>query len=100
MPGMIALVERCAQHGVQRMEVGMPHRGRLSLLCNLLGKPPGALFGEMEGRQSEFHVGDVKYHLGQSATLNCPIQVRSTASQSGHDEQPHGLAFQGISKTR
>lgn len=100
MPGMIALVERCAQHGVQRMEVGMPHRGRLSLLCNLLGKPPGALFGEMEGRQSEFHVGDVKYHLGQSATLNCPIQVRSTASQSGHGEHPHGLAFQGISKTR
>ncbi len=79
MPGMIALVERCAAHGVHRMEVGMPHRGRLSLLCNLLGKPPGALFGEMEGRQSEFHVGDVKYHLGQSATLACPIQVRSTA---------------------
>ncbi|KAK9810028.1 hypothetical protein WJX72_003602 [[Myrmecia] bisecta] len=72
LPGMAALVERCAEHGIQRMEVGMPHRGRLNVLCNILGKSPGALYGEMEGRQSQFHVGDVKYHLGQSASLTFP----------------------------
>jgi 2-oxoglutarate dehydrogenase E1 component len=47
----------------------MAHRGRLSLLCNLLGKPPGALFAQMENGQSEYRVGDVKYHLGETATL-------------------------------
>lgn len=67
--GLEALVARSAQHGVRRIEVGMPHRGRLNVLCNIMRKPPGALYGEMEGGQSEFHVGDVKYHLGQSASL-------------------------------
>ncbi len=42
----------------------------------MLGKAPGALYGEMEGAQSEFHVGDVKYHLGQSASLQFPDKVR------------------------
>lgn len=67
--GLEALVARSAQHGVRRIEVGMPHRGRLNVLCNIMHKPPGALYGEMEGGQSEFHVGDVKYHMGQSASL-------------------------------
>lgn len=51
------------------MEVAAAHRGRLSLLVNLLGKPLGALCTEMEGKQSDFRVGDVKYHLGQSGTV-------------------------------
>ncbi|KAL3139978.1 hypothetical protein ABBQ38_004265 [Trebouxia sp. C0009 RCD-2024] len=67
--GLDTLVARCAQQGVRRIELGMPHRGRLNVLCNILKKPPGALYGEMEGGQSEFHVGDVKYHMGQSASL-------------------------------
>ena len=76
--GLEALVERCAQHGVRRIELGMPHRGRLNVLCNILKKPPGALYGEMEGGQSEFHVGDVKYHLGQSASLEYAADVSTT----------------------
>jgi 2-oxoglutarate dehydrogenase E1 component len=46
-----------------------PRRGRLNVLVHLLGKPLGALCSEMEGLQSEFKVGDVKYHLGQSGAL-------------------------------
>lgn len=76
--GLESLVARCAQHGVRRIELGMPHRGRLNVLCNILKKPPGALYGEMEGGQSEFHVGDVKYHMGQSASLEFVADV-STA---------------------
>ena len=48
----------------------MAHRGRLSLLCNLMKKPPGALFAQMDNGQSEHRVGDVKYHLGETATLS------------------------------
>ncbi len=69
LPGVDALVGRCAVAGVRRIEVGMAHRGRLSLLCNLLHKPPGALFAQMENGQSDYRVGDVKYHLGDTATL-------------------------------
>ncbi len=44
LPGLQEVVQRCAQHGIKRIEVGMPHRGRLNVLCNLLHKPPAALF--------------------------------------------------------
>lgn len=70
LPGVDALLGRCAGHGVRRVEVGMAHRGRLSLLCNLMQKPPGALFAQMGNGQSDYHVGDVNYHLGETATLS------------------------------
>ena len=82
--GLETLVARCAQHGVRRIELGMPHRGRLNVLCNILKKPPGALYGEMEGSQSEFHVGDVKYHLGQSASLEFAVEVSVAAMHCLH----------------
>ena len=66
IPGLQAGCARLAVHGVQRVEIGMAHRGRLNVLHNLLDKSLGALCSEMEGHQSEFHVGDVKYHLGQT----------------------------------
>jgi len=72
LPGLQALAAASAAAGVRRIEVAAPHRGRLNLLVTLLGKPPGQLFAEMEGAQSEFHVGDVKYHTGQAATLEFP----------------------------
>ena len=31
LPGLEALVERAASRGVSRVEVGMPHRGRLNV---------------------------------------------------------------------
>lgn len=45
-------------------------RGRLNVLINVLRKPAGVVFSEMEGHQSAFHVGDVKYHLGKSGRLH------------------------------
>ena len=53
--------------------IGMAHRGRLNVLVNILGKHPGALFGEFEG-ETEVGVGsgDVKYHLGFSSTVETP----------------------------
>lgn len=69
LPGLYIAMKRSAHHGVKQVEMGMAHRGRLNVLVNLLGKPLGALCCEMEGRQSDFHVGDVKYHQGQSGIL-------------------------------
>lgn len=56
------MVESCASHGVERIELGMAHRGRLNVLCNLLGKSIGALCSEMEGKQSDFRVGGCNAH--------------------------------------
>ena len=49
----------------------MPHRGRLNVLANFVGKPYAAIFSEFQGNATNpEHVhgsGDVKYHLGTSA---------------------------------
>ncbi len=49
--------------------MGMPHRGRLNVLANILNKPYGMIFNEFEGNLPETVAGDgdVKYHLGFSA---------------------------------
>ena len=69
LAGADALLARCAVHGTRRVEVGMAHRGRLAMLSTLLNKPPGTLFAKMENAQSDYAVGDVTYHLGETATL-------------------------------
>ena len=49
----------------------MPHRGRLNVLANFVGKPFAAVFSEFQGNSTNpEHVhgsGDVKYHLGTSS---------------------------------
>ena len=71
------------------LQMGMPHRGRLNLLCNLLHKPAGQLFGELLQAVSEFHIGDVQYHQGQASTLAFPRNVVSACwiclLDSSHD---------------
>lgn len=66
IPGMIALVEKGAELGVQEFMIGMPHRGRLNVLANVLQKPYEQIFKEFEGEEYEegIALGDVKYHLG------------------------------------
>ena len=42
-------LDRAAEAGVQEVVVGMAHRGRLTVLSNLIGKPMSQVFGEFEG---------------------------------------------------
>ena len=79
LPGLREAARVSADEGATELFVGMPHRGRLNVLCTLLQKPPGALFAQMNNAQSQYHVGDVKYHLGQSGTLDFPTEVRGRA---------------------
>ncbi|MBS0212777.1 MAG: 2-oxoglutarate dehydrogenase E1 component [Proteobacteria bacterium] len=76
IPLMDELVRRAGAAGVKEMVVGMAHRGRLNVLVNTLGKPPGKLFDEFEGRYEHHddpaHSGDVKYHMGFSADVATP----------------------------
>ncbi|KAK9823376.1 hypothetical protein WJX72_002327 [[Myrmecia] bisecta] len=72
IPGMKALIDRSADSGVQEICIGMPHRGRLNVLANVVRKPMKQIFSEFTGHMptplgdSYFGTGDVKYHLGTS----------------------------------
>ena len=68
IPALADTIERAAAHGVERVIIGMAHRGRLNVLANILGKSYAQIFREFEGvllPLSTEGSGDVKYHLGQ-----------------------------------
>jgi 2-oxoglutarate decarboxylase len=67
IPCMDAAIDQAAEHGLDEVVIGMPHRGRLNVLANIVGKPYSQIFSEFEGNlnPSQTHgSGDVKYHLG------------------------------------
>jgi 2-oxoglutarate dehydrogenase E1 component len=77
--GINAAIERSAEMGVNQCVIGMPHRGRLNILTNVVAKPLVQMFAEFKGTHYDFdklleasetedwlYAGDVKYHLGTS----------------------------------
>lgn len=87
--GLNYMIQHAGKDGVEEVIIGMAHRGRLNVLVNTLGKKPGDLFAEFEGRAEIKHPsGDVKYHMGFSAdvaTPNGPMHV-SLAFNPSHLE--------------
>jgi 2-oxoglutarate dehydrogenase E1 component len=70
---MDELIQRAGEQGVQEIVIGMAHRGRLNVLVNTLGKAPGDLFEEFEGKHADdLPSGDVKYHQGFSSDISTP----------------------------
>ncbi len=71
IPAMEQIIKRGGALGVRDIVIGMPHRGRLSVLANVMGKPYQAIFNEFQGGSSKPEdvdgSGDVKYHLGASS---------------------------------
>ncbi|MCH9730908.1 MAG: multifunctional oxoglutarate decarboxylase/oxoglutarate dehydrogenase thiamine pyrophosphate-binding subunit/dihydrolipoyllysine-residue succinyltransferase subunit, partial [Actinomycetia bacterium] len=71
IPMMDAAIDQAAEHSLDEVVIGMPHRGRLNVLANIVGKPYSQIFTEFEGNlnPSQAHgSGDVKYHLGATGT--------------------------------
>ncbi len=75
IPALDAVIERGAALGAEEFTIGMPHRGRLNVLANIMGKPYRDIFNEFANKEfdDEFLMGDVKYHLG--ATLERPTHT-------------------------
>ena len=71
IPAMEQIIKRGGNLGVKDIVVGMPHRGRLSVLANVMNKPYRAIFNEFQGGSFKPEdvdgSGDVKYHLGASS---------------------------------
>nr|WP_274709665.1 multifunctional oxoglutarate decarboxylase/oxoglutarate dehydrogenase thiamine pyrophosphate-binding subunit/dihydrolipoyllysine-residue succinyltransferase subunit [Corynebacterium sp. c6VSa_13] len=67
IPLMDAAIDTAAGQGLDEVVIGMPHRGRLNVLFNIVGKPLAQIFHEFEGTMQGGQTGgsgDVKYHLG------------------------------------
>ncbi len=71
IPALEQIIKRGGQLGVKEVKIGMPHRGRLNVLANVLQKSYKRIFNEFAGEASynklEDSTGDVKYHLGASS---------------------------------
>jgi 2-oxoglutarate dehydrogenase E1 component len=71
IPAMEQIIKRGGALGVRDIIIGMPHRGRLNILANVMQKPYRAIFHEFQGGSYKPEdvdgSGDVKYHLGASS---------------------------------
>jgi 2-oxoglutarate dehydrogenase E1 component len=106
IPGLKAMVDTGSELGVDTIFLGMPHRGRLNVLGNVMRKPlediffeftpsPVAKTDELEGMGD--CAGDVKYHLGASHTRELPSTGNSMhmslASNPSHLEAVNPLVI-------
>ena len=73
IPALHAIIDTAARAGVREIAIGMPHRGRLNTLVNIVRKPFTAVFSEFGGNSTQPEdvqgSGDVKYHLGTSTDV-------------------------------
>ncbi len=86
-----AILEKSLTSGVQEIEMGMSHRGRLNVLGNFVNKSLTTLLYEFTPNYEPDLVagdGDVKYHLGYESMRDVPGgQVRvSLAANPSHLE--------------
>lgn len=102
IPGMKALIDSSTDYGVENIVIGMPHRGRLNVLTQVMEKPMESVFSEFAGQNASdegsvsacglfshcasplafmnaltrtrisARQGDVKYHLGTSVDRVTP----------------------------
>jgi 2-oxoglutarate dehydrogenase E1 component len=68
IPGLWAILERGSHKwGMEGVEMGMAHRGRVNVLHDVLGKSFRSILTDFN--ESEHFYGDVRYHLGTRATV-------------------------------
>ena len=81
VPGLKCMIDRGSELGLESFSFGMPHRGRLNILANVMRKPMPQIFKEFQGTHYDLEeymkndwssAGDVKYHLGTSMDRSYP----------------------------
>lgn len=104
IPALDEIIEQGSSLGINELIIGMPHRGRLNVLGNILKKPYKQIFSEFEGKEYEDEelLGDVKYHLGYSGSVEAGTgkTVRiSLAPNPSHLEAVDPVA-EGVTRAR
>src|SRR3984957_7423959 len=67
-----AVIDQCPRQGVEEIDMGMAHRGRLNVLASVMRKSFDQLFEQFSENYIPDSVegdGDVKYHLGYESIL-------------------------------
>ncbi|WP_243290739.1 2-oxoglutarate dehydrogenase E1 component [Bacillus sp. FJAT-47783] len=97
VPMLDELIQESVQHGTTNINIGMAHRGRLSVLAHVLGKPYELIFSEFQHAPNKELVpsegsiginygwsGDVKYHLGADKQIknDNTVQARLTLANN------------------
>jgi 2-oxoglutarate dehydrogenase E1 component len=88
IPALEQIIKVGGGLGVKEVKIGMPHRGRLNILANVIQKPFKKIFKEFSGDPGPDAggvSGDVKYHLGASADRDFAgnnVHVSLTANPS------------------
>lgn len=104
IPALDALMEKGAELGSKEFIIGMPHRGRLNVLANILKKPYPQIFSEFKGMKydQEHLLGDVKYHLGHTneRVTTAGHKVRMTLAPNPSHLEAVGPVVQGIVRGR
>jgi len=75
IPLLDGVLVRAAEEGLDEVAIAMPHRGRLNVLANIVGKSYAQIFREFEGNldpRTAHGSGDVKYHLGAEGEFTAP----------------------------
>ncbi|HET8770684.1 MAG TPA: 2-oxoglutarate dehydrogenase E1 component [Gemmatimonadaceae bacterium] len=75
VPMLDAAIDAAAASGARHVAISMAHRGRISVLAHVMGKPKSLIFGEFQGRHghlADASTGDVKYHLGFEGSRRTP----------------------------
>lgn len=95
IPFLDAMLIDAAEDGVDSVDMGMAHRGRLNVLSNIAGKTYGQIFSEFEGENSIGKgSGDVKYHLGTEGVFTAPNGTQvpiNLAANPSHLETVNGV---------
>jgi 2-oxoglutarate dehydrogenase E1 component len=69
IPALEVVLEQAAKNKMVEVDIGMAHRGRLSVLAHIMGKPIHLIMAQFHGTSiyKDFSgSGDVKYHQGYS----------------------------------
>jgi len=92
IPGLKFCMDKATEQGARTFIIGMPHRGRLNCLANVVKKSKEAIFAEFQGAipqagDGEVGAGDVKYHLGTTlhrtyGEKKVPVKITLLANPS------------------
>lgn len=90
--GIKFALEKATEHGARTFIIGMPHRGRLNFLANVVKKPKEVIMAEFQGAipqtgSADTGSGDVKYHLGTTlyrdyGKAKVPVKITLLANPS------------------
>ncbi|KAM6986700.1 2-oxoglutarate dehydrogenase complex component E1-like isoform 5-T5 [Aplochiton taeniatus] len=66
IPALKTIIDKSSERGVESVILGMPHRGRLNVLANVIRKELDQIFCQFDSKleAADEGSGDVKYHLG------------------------------------